>query len=81
VHIDWASLAVVAVVAAAAALTIVLLISFAVVGLSGRSELRIDGPDGGRAAGTHADVGTVTAVLCVLGAGLIVGYGLYLIIA
>jgi hypothetical protein len=79
VHIDWASLATVAIVAAAAALTIVLLISFAVVALS-RSARRADGPDGGEASVTHAGVGTAIAALCVLAAGLIICYGLYLIV-
>ena len=79
-HIDWASLARVAVVAAAAALSIVLLISLAVVSLS-RSARRADGPDGAHASVTHAGVGTAIAALCVLAAGLIVCYGLYLIIA
>lgn len=79
-HIDWASLATVAVVAAAAALTIVLLISFAVVAVS-RPERRADGPGGGEASVTHAGIGTAIAALCVLAAGLIVCYGLYLIIA
>jgi heme/copper-type cytochrome/quinol oxidase subunit 2 len=84
VHIDWASLARVAVVAAAAALTIVVLISLAVVSLS-HSARRADGPDGGphasTASVTHTRVGTAIAALCVLAAGLIVCYGLYLIIA
>jgi hypothetical protein len=80
VHIDWSSLATVAVVAAAAALTIVLLISFAVVALS-RSERRADCPGGGEASVTHAGVGTAIAGLCVLATGFIVCYGLYLIIA
>ena len=75
-HIDWSSLTEVAVVAAAAALTVVLLVAFALVGLSTRSERRVDGPDG-----THPGAGTTVAVLCVLAAGLIVCYGLYLIIA
>jgi hypothetical protein len=79
VHIDWASLATVAIVAAAAALTIVLLISFAVVALS-RSERRAAGPDGETSI-THAAVGTAIAGLCVLAAGLIVCYGLYLIVS
>jgi heme/copper-type cytochrome/quinol oxidase subunit 2 len=79
VNIDWASLATVAVVAAAAALTIVLLISFAVVTLS-RSARRADGPDSDDAPVTHTGVGTAIAALCVLAAGLIVFYGLYLII-
>jgi hypothetical protein len=38
VHIDWATLAAVAIVAAGAALTVVLLVAFALVGLSLRSE-------------------------------------------
>ena len=80
-HIDWASLTAVAIVAAAAALTVVLLVAFGLVALSTRSERRIDGPDGGHASGTHSGVGTAVAVLCVLAAGLIVCYGLYLIIA
>ena len=37
-HIDWATLAAVAIVAAGAALTVVLLVAFALVGLSLRSE-------------------------------------------
>jgi hypothetical protein len=79
-HIDWASLAAVGVVAAAAAVTVVLLVSFAVVGLSTRAERR-GGPDGDRASGTHPGVGTAVAVLCLFAAGLIVCYGLYVIIA
>jgi amino acid transporter len=80
-HIDWASLAEVAVVAAAAALTVVLLVAFAMVGLSTRPERRIDGPNRDHASGIHPGIGTAVAVLCVLAAGLIVCYGLYLIIA
>jgi hypothetical protein len=79
VHVDWATLAVVAVVAAAAAGTVVLLVAFALVGLSARAGRRVN--DDGIASGTRPDVGTVAAVLCVLAAGLIVCYGLYLIIA
>jgi hypothetical protein len=78
VHIDWASLVTVAVVAAAAALTVVLLVAFAIVALSARSELPVDGAD---ASDIRPGVGTAIAVLCVLAAGLIVCYGLYLIIA
>ena len=43
-HIDWATLAAIAVVAAAATVTVVLLVSFALVGLSAR-------PGAGRRAG------------------------------
>ena len=78
-HIDWATFAVVAVVAAAAAATVVLLIAFALVGLSARAGRRVS--DDGIASGSRPDTGTAVAVLCVLAAGLIVCYGLYLIIA
>ena len=71
-HIDWASLAEVAVVAAAAALTVVLLVAFALVSLSA--------PSGRRSHGRN-DAGTAVAGLCVLAAGLVVGYGPLLIIA
>ena len=80
-HIEWASLAGVAVVAAAAALTVVLLVAFALVGLSSRSASRVDGPDGDSAPGVHPAVGTAVAALCLLAAGLVVCFGLYLIIA
>jgi uncharacterized membrane protein (DUF4010 family) len=73
VDIDWGTLAAIGVVAAAAAITVVLLTSFAIVGLSARSER----PVGDRAPGP----GTAVAALCLVAAGLIVAYGLYLIIA
>ena len=76
-HIDWATFAVVAVVAAATAVTVVLLVAFALVGLSGSAGRRISDEE----SGTRLDVGTAVAGLCVLAAGLIVCYGLYLIIA
>jgi len=81
VYIDWASFATVAVVAAVAALTVVLLISFAVVALSARSGRRADSAGVGDASVAHARVSTAIAALCVLAAGLIVCYGLYVIVA
>jgi hypothetical protein len=80
VEIDWATLAAIAVVAAAAALAVVLLVAFALVALSGPGP-GLDGPDDGRAAGAHTVTGTAVAALCLLAAGLIVCFGLYLIIA
>jgi len=78
--IDWATLGAIAVVAAATALTTVLLVSLALVGLSARpgpaDDRGAEGTASRRAAG-----GTVVAGLCLLSAGLIVCYGLYLIIA
>jgi hypothetical protein len=81
VHIDWTSLLAVAVVAAAAALIVVLLVAFALVGLSARVELPAGRPGGGDATGTRSGLGTASAMLCLFAAALIVGYGLYLIIA
>jgi hypothetical protein len=80
-HIDWSSFLAIAVVAAAAALAVVLLIAFALVGLSASSERPVAASDDGTAAGTRPAVGTAVAVLCVLAAALIVCYGLYLLIA
>jgi hypothetical protein len=76
-HIDWATLTAIAVAAAAAALTVVLLVAFALVGMSTRSGRRVDGA----ATGAHPAAGTALAALCLLAAGLIVCYGLYLIVA
>lgn len=76
-HIDWSSLTEVAVVAAAAALTVVLLVSLALVALSGGAEER--GSEDGEA--TLAPTRTAVAGLCLGAAALIVGYGLYLIVS
>jgi hypothetical protein len=80
-HIDWASLLHITVVAAAAALTVVLLVAFALVGLSDRARRPAVGSDDGTASGTRPAAGTAVAVLCILAAGLIVCYGVYRIIA
>ena len=80
-HIDWATLFAVAVVAAAAALTVVLLVAFALVGLSLRPDRHVDRPPGsGAGDGSATTLGKVIAGLCLLAAGLIVSYGLYLIV-
>jgi hypothetical protein len=79
VHIDWPILAAVAVVAAGIAITVVLLVAFAFVSLSLRPHGQV-----GRLSGwdsvTRPTVGTVIAGFCLLTAGLIVCYGLYLIV-
>jgi hypothetical protein len=80
VSIAWGTLAAIAVVAAAAALTVVLLFAFAIVGLSTSSADRVAGVDDGLARGGRS-AGTAIAVLCLLAAGLIVCFSLYLIIA
>jgi hypothetical protein len=80
VEIAWGTLAAIAVVAAAAALTVVLLVAFAIVGSSRSSAQRADGTVDVNARGTRSG-GTAITVLCLLAAGLIVCYSLYLIIA
>jgi hypothetical protein len=80
-HIDWASLLHVTVVAAAAALTVVLLIAFGLVGLSDRVASPVPGSDAGTASGARPAAGTAVAVVCMLAAGLIVCYGVYRIVA
>jgi hypothetical protein len=77
VHIDWATLAAIAVVAAAATMAVVLLVSFALVGLSAGWGRQVDD----RADGARNAPGVAVATLCLVAAGLIVAYGLYLIIA
>jgi len=81
VHIDWGSLFVITVVAAAAALAVVLLVGFALVGLSMRTRHHADGTDGAGSADPRPAIGLAVAVLCLFAAGLIVCYGLYLIVA
>jgi triphosphoribosyl-dephospho-CoA synthetase len=83
-HIDWATLGVIAVVAAATALTTVLLVAFALVAMPARSRPAEDGTRAATGTGTAARtraVGATVAGVCLLSAGLIVSYGLYLIVA
>ncbi|HKQ43235.1 MAG TPA: hypothetical protein VJT79_12155 [Pseudonocardia sp.] len=80
-HIDWASLLDIAIVAAAAALAVVLLVAFALVGLSTRTRQPTDGTDDVASADPRPALGVAAAVLCLLAAGLIVCYGLYLLVA
>jgi hypothetical protein len=73
--IDWSSLAVVTAVGAAVTLTVVTLVTLAIVGLSRRPELE--------PGAASAPTATARAVggLCLLAVGTIVGYGLYIIAA
>jgi hypothetical protein len=79
VHVDWPTLGSIAVVSAAAALTLVLLVACALVASSGRADegdVRAGGTTGSRTA-----AGTAVAALCLLAAGTVVCYALYLIVA
>jgi hypothetical protein len=79
VQIDWSTLLTVAIVAAAAALAVVVLVAFALVALSARPERQVHGTTGGDPAASPP-ANPVIAGICLLAAGSIVGYGLYLII-
>jgi hypothetical protein len=80
VHIDWPTLGGIAVVSAAAALTLVVLVACALVASSGHVDRqRAPGSHGVGEARTAA--GTAVAALCLLAAGMVVAYALYLIVA
>lgn len=74
--VDWASLGMVVVVAAAATVTIVLLVCAALVAVSHHGPTPIEG-----AAPRRSVSGTVVAALCLVAAAVLIGYGLYLIVA
>lgn len=75
-HVDWPTLGGIVVVSAAAALTLVVLVACALVASSGRAD---EGSTSG--TGPRTAAGTAVAALCLLAAGLVVAYALYLIVA
>ena len=78
--IAWGSLLAVCVVSLAAGVAVVVLVAFALVGLSARARRAGGGPNDG--AKTLSPAGRVAvAGVCLLAAALIVGYGLWIIIA
>ena len=77
--IAWGSLLIVCVVSLAVGVAIVVLASFALVGLSARERAAVGGPSDG-APTLSAGAGTAIAGLCLLVIALIVLYGLYIII-
>jgi ABC-type transporter Mla subunit MlaD len=84
-HIAWHALLVVFVVAFAAAVTLVVLVSFALVALSERTDAprpeRTDAPlPDTTALKTNSPVGRAIAGLCLATAALIVLYGLHIIV-
>jgi hypothetical protein len=87
VTINWGALGIVAAVSLVIGVLIVVLVSWAVVGLSAREpdptdeqtdEALIIGRD--RSVGLSRTAGTVMAAICLLGAATIVLYGLYLLV-
>ena len=77
--IAWGSLLVVCVVSLAVGVAVVVLVAFALVGLSAR-RVPVGGPhDGAPTLGPSA--GTAVAGLCLLAVAAIVGYGLWVVVA
>lgn len=76
--IDWVSLGLVVAVSMAAGVAVVVLVSFALVGLSARGRPRPGGPEDG-APTLSPGAGTAVAVVCLAAVVAIVAYGLYVI--
>lgn len=79
--IAWGSLGIVALVSLAAGVAVVVLLAFALVGLSARVRQPAGGPTDGAEPVMSAATGTAVAGLCLAAVVAIVGYGLYLIVA
>lgn len=79
--IAWGSLLAVCVVSLAAGVAVVVLVAFALVGLSARVAQPVGGPDDGGKPPVSPTAGTTIAALCLLAVVAIVGYGLYMIVA
>ena len=79
--INWGALGIVAAVSLVVAVLVVVLVSLALVGLSVREPDPVDEAlviDRDR-SGLSRNAGTVSAVICLLGATAIVLYGLYIL--
>ena len=79
-EIAWGSLFLVFVVSLAVGVAVVALVALALVGLSARQRASVGGPHDG-APTLSPGAGTAIAGLCLLAVAVIVGYGLYIIIA
>jgi hypothetical protein len=85
VHINWGALAIVAFVSFGSAVGVVVLIAFALLGLSARAGGTAVGDTGivggGSRLGLSPAAGTLVAAICLLAAAVIVGYGLWIVIS
>ena len=83
--IDWGALLNVVLVSLAAGVAVIVLVALALVGLGARvpatADVGVDGDGEARRSPLSPAVGTAVAVICLLAAVLIVGYGLYIIIS
>jgi hypothetical protein len=84
--INWGALGIVAVVSLVVGVLVVVLVSFALVGLSTREPDEAAGPAdealviGRGSSGQSRLTGAIVTAVCLLGAAAIVGYGLYLLV-
>jgi cation transporter-like permease len=78
--IAWSSLLLVSLVSLGAGVAVVVLVSFALVGLSARVPVRPRGPDHGGPT-LSPTLGSAVAAACLVAVVAIVGYGLYIIAA
>jgi hypothetical protein len=81
VTIDWGALVLAAVISAGVTVGVVSLVAFAVVGLSARVHRPIGGRNDGAPPPVRPAVGAAIAAVCTLAVALIVGYGLFLVVA
>jgi hypothetical protein len=79
--IAWGSLGLVFIVSLAVGVAVVVLVSFALVGLSARERATVGGPHDGASSGLSGSAGTGIAGICLLAVLAIVAYGLYIVIA
>ena len=77
--IAWGSLLIVCLISLAVGVAIVVLVAFALVGLSARVQVPAGGPEDG-APTLSPGTGSAIAGICLLAAAAIVGYGLWIIV-
>lgn len=78
--IEWGSLLAVVGVSITAGVAVVVLVAFALVGLSTRAPQPAGGPADGAKPVPSPATGTAVAAICLVAALAIVGYGLYIIV-
>ena len=78
--IAWGSLLVVCVASLVIGVAVVVLVAFALVGLSARVHVPAGGPEDG-APSLSPGAGSAIAGICLIAAAAIVGYGLWIIIS
>ena len=78
--IAWGSLFIVGLVSLAVGVAVVVLVAFALVGLSARVRVPAGGPEDGAPA-LNPSIAIAIAGVCLVAAAAIVGYGLWIIVS